>query len=306
MPSSTPLRIRPLWFRAWIVASIAWLLITAWVALPIANTSPSFETVESLLHPDIVDLRRGCTRYNQHVEIRMSDGSQTICFRSTRERNVYFKWFSEASELHTRKAYRKQLAGELLTSLSGFVILALALLAADWILRGAGKGFLFQESNSSESSGPLTLPNKLNLDSVRAAVPLLVLIVALWASLPQIGSWETTKKGLDAFGAEAAGPFFLSAFIVLLYRKTLHPLMTVGALLIFIPPAALLFYPPLKANGLDFLLVPFGVGCLEFARYAGTGLKRPSQKHSSFAWQLLILTTSYFLGLMIFSFIIYS
>jgi len=127
----------------------------------------------------------------------------------------------------------------------------------------------------------------------------------VWTGLPLIGVWQRTKEILEAFGPEAAGSFILSGAIVLLYRKTIHPLVTAGAILIYIPPAALIFYAPLHSKGLDFLLIALGVLCAEVARYAGSNLTPPNPKYSRFGWQLLTFIASFFAGIAVFSFIIY-
>ena len=303
MPSP---KINRLWFRAWMVASIAWAILVCWVNYPISSTPPSFETVESQLSPSIVDLRKRCTPYTQSVEIRMTDGSLTVCFRSAVERDTYFKWFGRESEHLMQESSRKRIVQTAVKALAGFVFFALGLLAAEWVLRGAGKSFLFQSSTTEAlplASQPL---HTFNTDKLRAAAPLAAVVSAIWLSLPLIGDWGLIKKGLDAFGPESSGSFVISGLIVLLYRKTIHPLVTVGALLIFIPPAALLFYSPLKASGLDFLLIPFGIACVELTRYAGSRLPSPTVRFARFGWQLLLFVASFVTALLLFSFVIYS
>lgn len=142
-------------------------------------------------------------------------------------------------------------------------------------------------------------------DTLRAAAPLTAVVFAIWLSLPLIGEWGLMKKGLDAFAPESSGAFFWSGLIVLLYRRKLHPLVTAGALLIFIPPAALLFYLPLKTNGLGLLLIPFGIACVELARYAGSRLPSPSMKFMPFRWQLPLFIVSFMAALLLAGFITY-
>lgn len=299
-------RIKQLWLRAWIVVSLTWAVAVTWIGLARPIPAASLESVESVLQPSVVALRRSCTRYNYSVEVRMSDGSHVLCFRSVGERDTYFKWFAKASEKYVHDMNQARFLGQAKAGLSGPLILALLLLAADWVLRGAGRGFLFSAHTSEDQPevGASLMP--INLAKFQAALPLLAVVVALWACLPLIAPWTTVKKGLDAFGPESAGPYLLSGVIVLLYRKTTHALVTIGSLLIFLPPAALLLYPLLKANGLNFLLAPFGIACIEFARYLGSSLQGPSQRYARFGWQLLIFIASYFLASLIFSIAVYS
>lgn len=299
-------KISPLWFRIWIVASIAWATAFAWSALPISVPAPSLDVVESLQQPSARDLRRHCTRYNQSVRVQMADGLHTLCFRTMAEQDVYFKWFSKASEQYTQGARRSEIEKQTIRVLGGFVIFGIILLATEWILRASGKGFLFVDRSETEKlTERRSYLSTLDFTAFQDAAPICLVVSMLWLALPLIAPWSLLRKGLDGFGPEAAGSFFLSGIIVLIYRKTLHPLVTIGALLIYIPPAALLLYLPLHANGLDLLLVPFGIGCAEFSRYLGSKLRQLNSRFSTFGWQVLIFISSYFISLLIFGAIIY-
>lgn len=300
-----PIRVKPFWLRIWFVGSLAWIIGSAWATFPIPPPTSSFEDIESLLQPSTVNLRRACVAYNQSVEVRMHDGSHIICFRNSPEREEYFKSFSRAFVTDARNSRNSHLTRHLLQALGGIGLLTLAMLSAEWIMRGAGKGFLFQGDVHPLGASDNRAPQfGLHFERWRAAVPAIFFVVVLWAALPLMAPWSRMRKVLDAFGPESAGIFFLAGFIVLLYRKALHPVVTISGLLLYTPPAALLFYPLLHSVQMEFLLVPFGVACVEFSRYLGINLPNPAGRHSRFRWQLMIFTLSYIFALFVFGLVI--
>lgn len=290
-------RVKPVWFRAWMVASMVWIAAATLNGFPIRPAEPTFETVESLVHPSVANLRQNCTRYNTHVEMTMADELFTICFRSSGGRDVYLRWFGEANESYVKKENRENVVAQIIIALSGFVFIAIALLAAEWVFRGAGKGFLLIEQPGSTTVVETNaLMHSFNRERLQAAIPIIGIVGLLWGGIPLLVPWESIRNGLEAYGPASAG-VFLTGSLVLLYRKTLHPLITAGAFFIYILPAALLFYGPLQSAGFDFLLFPFVIGCIELARYLGPKLQQPSGRYLRLRWQFLIFVSTLFVSL---------
>lgn len=190
--------VKQVWIRAWIVLSLVWCSVMAFYKLQSEIPGPSLAEVEARTSTSAVELRRTCSRQTLSVQFVMGDGSHSVCFRSAREADVYTKYFSAAAEalvIEKKLGLRRNVA---LSIVSGPLLLAIAALALDWILRGAGKGFLFnRESSEMPPTQNDPLISWLLFFVVATAVVLLPTALALLMSKSNDGvEWTYAYVGI--------------------------------------------------------------------------------------------------------------
>ena len=143
--------VKQVWIRAWIAISIVWCIAAAFLTLPIQSPPPLLDEIEARTPQSAIQLRVSCAPWTIGVWVNMTDGERKLCFRSERQADVYFKWFSATSErIHTERTLKqRQITAAKI--LGGPVLLAFIALVLDWILRGAGKPFLFSDQSPASA-----------------------------------------------------------------------------------------------------------------------------------------------------------
>lgn len=141
--------VKQVWLRSWTVLSLTWCALAAFNGLPIKERAPTLDELEQRTASSVLEFRKRCTRRNLDYTVELKDGTHTLCFDRRAQADVYFKWTGRAYRAWRAEDQRKQWLNLAMVILLPPLLLATALFAIEWILLGAGRGFLFYPTIAS-------------------------------------------------------------------------------------------------------------------------------------------------------------
>ena len=282
-------RLKPFWVRLWLAVSLFLALAIVGVSSPFNRIATIPEAIEEVGAPGIPAVE--CSGTTTTITLEEQDGTRYhFCFASQEKINQFFGAYSKAQGVANTKKSISHLVWVSLKIFVAMLVLAILGFLADWVARGAERGFLFSSTDSQPSSVPLTgiglSPQlKLSLHSARRLIALT--FVAFLSYLVFLDStW--VYKGLSAFGDKPLAGFMLALPLLIISKRGPHWFQVICAYQLFVVPAVLLWYPIEMARG-DLGIGLYGalsIFFIEIARYVSPQLLIGPGRFSSRRWQI--------------------
>lgn len=139
------LRVRALYVRLFVVVAGLMLLVAAGFGYKAMDRAPELSLADTLarLPAEFRDLRNCEARGWESVSIHATDGTLTFACAPNKALPDALQSAMVKATGRYRQAYGAKVTGSIWAGLVG--LLAIALAAAEWVARGAGKGFLLYE-----------------------------------------------------------------------------------------------------------------------------------------------------------------
>lgn len=290
-------RIKPFWARLWLALSLLLAVAIISMSLPFNRIATIIEAVDEIDAPGIPAVE--CSRTSITISLEDQDGTKThFCFSSHVKINQFIGQYSRAQKVANTKKSLTHLAGVALKIFGAMLILAFLGFLADWVARGAQRGFLYTSTDSQLVSAPLTgIGVSQNLKVfLRSAWKLAALTLVITLSYTVFLDMTWVYKALSAFGDKPLSGFMLALPLLVIFKRGAHWFQAICAYPVFAVPAVLVWYPIGKLMG-DFGLVLYAglsIVFIELARYVSPQLRIGTGRFSSRWWQLALVVPTIF------------